>query len=133
VDITVREQAQPQPQPMAATQEPLAPLLQPLNFTDLLELEFEHLNVEPEPRPIEPPAVPELLRSSVPIDPIAPPSLPPVASLIAAAEANSAWCSPAESASVQTLKDMGFCGDLLIVLRRNRGDLSETIRELLDN
>lgn len=39
--------------------------------------------------------------------------------------------TPQEAASLRQLVDMGFKGDLLAALRRNKGDMMSTIRELL--
>jgi hypothetical protein len=41
--------------------------------------------------------------------------------------------TPEEEKAIATLKEMGFSGDLVAVLRRNRGKLGASIRELVGN
>lgn len=151
VDIIVREQPMPaplaeptapapfQPDVMEDQTAPLVPT--PLNPTDQLELEFEHMRVEdsqrlpaplvPEPVVVPQPIVPEPQSPVVP-EPPAPvvPVVPEPAPVQIPVEE---YLTPSEVESIQTLKDMGFQGDLLVVLRRNRGELLEAVRELLGN
>lgn len=128
--------------------------------TSQLEMEFEHMSVSVPPpvqqlqEPImtpQPPAVREPTPEgdyTLPIfaDPFSfTPAVPevkelpapqPIAQQPTAQSPNltsSFNITPAEAEAIQTLCDMGFQGDLLTVLRRNKGELLEAVRELLGN
>lgn len=150
VDIQVSNDAAPIPQP-----EPLAPIQTPptpptpqvdlsspfIPSTDQLEMEFEHMtmSIPPQPEPLAPEVVsqPEPVvvaepvhvePEPVPVPPVAEPEPEPV-------KTDDAWgyMSPQEAESIQTLRDMGFTGDLLTILRRNKGEIMEAVREILGN
>lgn len=144
VDVIVRDQApepmsvpEPQPESREPAHEPVEPAPAPpadlMDSTAALEQEFEQMHIPPaaaaeptfisEPVPpaaLEMPLIPEPAEPAVSVEPAAP--LYPEVSL-----------DTVEGQSIKTLRDMGFEGDLLTVLRRNRGDLMEAVRELLGN
>jgi len=156
VDIIVRDQplaaaapmqvAEPVAQPMEEV--PATPPAAPLNPTDQLELEFEHMTVLesqrlpqpliPEPMVPQPVVAPQLVDPQLPVpaivavpEPVFVEPIIPTTPVIP--EAPQEYLTPSEVESIQTLRDMGFQGDLLGVLRRNRGELLEAVRELLGN
>jgi len=86
------------------------------------------------PVPVEPSApapVPVVVEPTVPLYPVVEPvapvqPLPPVPVAPVVPEA-----TDAERFTIGSLKAMGFVGDLLSVLRKNRGDIEATLNELL--
>lgn len=144
VDIIVREQSQPQPEPEPVpAPQPMEEIVassapRPLNPAEQLEAEFLHLSMASLPHPQSVPVV----QASYVSEPVCIPQ-PPIAivSTMSPVPVDSPvvpqpmaeYVSPAEAESLQTLKDMGFQGDLLQVLRKYRGDLLEAVRELLGN
>jgi hypothetical protein len=134
VDIQVSNDAAPislvQPEPA-----PIQPSvdLSPITLTtptDQLELEFEHMTMSVPPQQQEPMipehVVPLVVSQPVVFEPV-PVVLPVVPEPVqptqpAQPEPTDTWgyMSPQEAESIQTLRDMGFNGDLLTILRRNK-------------
>jgi next to BRCA1 gene 1 protein len=131
---------------------PSSPVVQveiPLTPADQLELEFEHMSVsvrrpiqEPEPTQLEfqpaqepEPIQPEVRPVQEPISASSQPSQPEPTGFEYAAPVvpEPVYMSPQEAESIRTLRDMGFEGDLLAILRRNKGELLEAVREILGN
>jgi len=147
VDVIVRDQPSAEPVPTTIPTESFVLPVEPavLNPAEQLEMEFEHMSVAdslrlPEPlvpEPFVPTAVepqpetqpePQPLVVQVP-EPIVVPEPEPAPVPVPVEE----YLTPSEAESIQTLKDMGFQGELLAVLRRNRGELYDAVRELLGN
>jgi len=151
VDIQVSADAAPVAQPeLMETPQPtnLVDLSSPppVTPTDQLELEFEHMTMSVPPRQQEP-----LIPEPTPVAqqqqqqqqayepaPIVPEPVP-VASPVTVfpheplVDSMESYMSPQEAESIQTLRDMGFSGDLLTILRRNKGEIMEAVREILGN
>lgn len=159
VPVPVIPEPEPVPVPME-TVKLLRPNINPMDSTAQLELEFEHMSVAPvvpepqvpapafisEPLPpvLDQPLIPAPVAPAPPAisimpfipEPIAP--APPVElemAIPAPAPAPVVAEAPADpqEGAVKILRDMGFEGDLVAVLRRNRWDLMEAVRELLGN
>lgn len=141
VDIQVSNDAAPiaQPEPIAPI--PPTPLTPQVDLstpfipsTDQLEMEFEHMTMSVPPSQPEP-LVPEVVAQPEPVcvEPVPVPSV--VVPEPEPEPAAPAWgyMSPQEAESIQTLSDMGFTGDLLTILRRNKGEIMEAVREILGN
>lgn len=141
--VSLEKQA---PAPVPAEVVPM-PVEEPITIspTEQLELEFEHMTmsippqqqqplqpepiqieiepiVQQQPEPIQPEPVPVVFEEPVFTAPIIP---EPVVEQV--------YLSPQEAESIQTLLGMGFQGDLVGVLRRNKGDLLAAVGELLGN
>jgi len=156
VDIQVSLDAAPIPQPEpVAVQEPVVidtTLSQPPTVdlsspfpqtpTDQLELEFEHMTISTPLSQLigSEPMVPVVVAQ--PIIELPTPGTPepvpivveePVQPVVVDHVAQWNYMSPQEAESIQTLRDMGFSGDLLTILRSKKGDLVEVVREILGN
>lgn len=149
VDVIVREQspsqAEPIPalpqvdvpqvmvQPVSIEEQPIQPHQPILNPSELLELEFEHMTVAADPQPALQPEQPQAPQPELEAAPQPEPQVVPIPEAVEAPQAVDAYITPAEAESITTLRDMGFQGDLLGVLRRNKGELLEAVREILGN
>jgi hypothetical protein len=148
----------PAPEPVLSPVQPVQ-IAQLLNPTDQLFFEFEHMNVstpprqhvqQPEPEPsvaepelVLPPVAEDTVPEPEPIEPELEPQEPipapapepivPAPEPAAPAPEPVVYMSPQEAESITTLRDMGFEGDLLAILRRNKGELLEAVREILGN
>eukprot|EP00026_Physarum_polycephalum_P006536 Phypoly_transcript_06584.p1 GENE.Phypoly_transcript_06584~~Phypoly_transcript_06584.p1 ORF type:complete len:510 (+),score=78.76 Phypoly_transcript_06584:83-1531(+) len=143
VDIQVTNDAAPISQPEPVVEQPQTPsvdLSSPVlsTPTDQLELEFEHMTMSMPPQQQQELAVPEPVVAELIVPPVVSepvPVLEPMVPEVPQPDPASAYgyMSPQEAESIQTLHDMGFTGDLLTILRRNKGELLEAVREILGN